>query len=63
MIHAEEENSMHTKNSDIGKKTTRYDVGNPDLGLGHEQKSGGAKPENDILTLCFNFISDCVRHR
>lgn len=40
----------------------RHDVGNPDLGLGHEQKSGGAKPENDIPTLCLNFTSDCVRH-
>jgi hypothetical protein len=64
MIHAEEIRKIVCIQRTViyEKKTTRYDVGNPDLGLGHEQKSGGAKPENDIPTLCLNFTSDCVRH-
>jgi hypothetical protein len=40
MIHAEEIRKIVCLQRTViyEKKTTRYDVGNPDLGLGHEQK-------------------------
>lgn len=62
MIHAEEKRKIVYIHRTViyEKKTTRYDVGTPDLGLGHEQRCGGAKPVNEIPTLCLNFTSDCV---
>jgi len=34
-----------------GRETMKYDVGNPDPGLGHSQKSGRVKPVYWIPTL------------